>query len=60
LFSIVPHPLDPTGEPRLRCHDCPGKVYRLGPDETLGNFEVHLKNRQHYANVQARLRPGSA
>jgi SWI/SNF-related matrix-associated actin-dependent regulator of chromatin subfamily B protein 1 len=41
--------------PRIRCHDCPGKLYTPGPDTTVGNFEVHLKNRQHRERVDARV-----
>lgn len=33
--------------PRVRCIDCPGKVYTAGPEHTVLNFEVHLKNRLH-------------
>jgi len=33
----------------------PGRIYSLGPAETLNNFEVHLKNRGHRENVQARV-----
>ena len=40
--------------PRIRCHDCPGKLYQPGPDTTVGNFEVHLKNRQHRERVDTR------
>ncbi|KAL5520663.1 SNF5 [Sanghuangporus sanghuang] len=40
---------------RVKCLDCPGKLYTPGPGETLSNFEVHLKNRQHRARVQARV-----
>ncbi|TVY48883.1 SWI/SNF chromatin-remodeling complex subunit [Lachnellula occidentalis] len=40
--------------PRIRCHDCPGKLYTPGPETTVGNFEVHLKNRQHRERVEAR------
>ncbi|CZT03498.1 related to transcription factor snf5p [Rhynchosporium agropyri] len=40
--------------PRIRCHDCPGKLYTPGPERTVGNFEVHLKNRQHRERVDAR------
>ena len=32
----------------------PGKIYTLGPDETLQNFEVHLKNREHVKRRQDR------
>lgn len=40
--------------PRIRCHDCPGKLYTPGPEATVGNFEVHLKNRQHRERVELR------
>lgn len=33
--------------PRIRCHDCPGKLYTPGPDKTVENFLMHLKNRGH-------------
>ncbi|KAJ3300690.1 SWI/SNF chromatin-remodeling complex subunit [Borealophlyctis nickersoniae] len=44
-----------SGDLRLKCFDCPGKLYQPGPEETLQNFEVHLKNRHHRANVNLRL-----
>lgn len=47
--------LDPAGEWRVKCMDCPGKLYKPGPNETLDNFEVHLRNRQHRAKVNERL-----
>jgi SWI/SNF-related matrix-associated actin-dependent regulator of chromatin subfamily B protein 1 len=42
--------------PRIRCRDCPGKSYTAGPDMTVQNFEVHLKNRVHRERVAARLK----
>ncbi|KAI9678922.1 MAG: SWI/SNF chromatin-remodeling complex subunit [Trizodia sp. TS-e1964] len=39
---------------RIRCHDCPGKLYTPGPGKTLDNFEVHLKNRVHRERVEVR------
>jgi SWI/SNF-related matrix-associated actin-dependent regulator of chromatin subfamily B member 1 len=41
--------------PRIRCIDCPGKLYT--PDSTLGmtNFEVHLRNRHHREKVLQRV-----
>jgi SWI/SNF-related matrix-associated actin-dependent regulator of chromatin subfamily B member 1 len=42
--------------PRIRCHDCPGKLYTPGPGETTDNFEIHLKNRQHREKVEKRVR----
>ncbi|KAH6850056.1 SNF5-like protein [Chaetomium sp. MPI-CAGE-AT-0009] len=44
--------------PRIRCRDCPGKSYTAGPDTTVQNFEVHLKNRAHRERVLARLGKG--
>lgn len=41
--------------PRIRCNDCPGKLYTPGPDATVGNFEIHLKNRQHRERVELRM-----
>lgn len=41
--------------PRLRCVDCPGKLYTAGPGQTVENFEVHLKNRLHRTNVEKRV-----
>ncbi|KAF2878107.1 hypothetical protein BDV95DRAFT_480117 [Massariosphaeria phaeospora] len=40
--------------PRIRCNDCPGKLYTAGPEHTLENFEIHLKNRGHRTNVEKR------
>ncbi|KAF1963286.1 SNF5-domain-containing protein [Byssothecium circinans] len=40
--------------PRIRCVDCPGKLYNAGPEHTVGNFQMHLNNRAHRANVDRR------
>ena len=32
------------------------QLYNLGPDETLTGFQVHFKNKQHRANVEARIK----
>jgi SWI/SNF-related matrix-associated actin-dependent regulator of chromatin subfamily B protein 1 len=40
--------------PRIRCLDCPGKLYNAGPEHTVSNFELHLKNRVHMGNVAKR------
>jgi SWI/SNF-related matrix-associated actin-dependent regulator of chromatin subfamily B protein 1 len=46
--------------PRIRCIDCPGKLYNAGPDHTVENFRMHVANRQHKANVEKRnAKPGS-
>ena len=41
--------------PRIKCLDCPGKLYTPGPGESVENFEVHLKIRKHREEVEARL-----
>ena len=41
--------------PRIRCLDCPGKLYTPGPGTAVENFEVHLKNRAHREKVEARI-----
>ncbi|KAF2195470.1 SNF5-domain-containing protein [Zopfia rhizophila CBS 207.26] len=46
--------------PRIRCTDCPGKLYTSGPGLTVENFEVHLRNRQHKASVEKRMGKASA
>ncbi|KAK4123162.1 SNF5-like protein [Parathielavia appendiculata] len=66
--SFVPLPL-PAGEPippavqfawlpRIKCLDCPGKSYTAGPETTVQNFEVHVKNRTHRERVMARVKRG--
>ncbi|KAJ7764511.1 SNF5-domain-containing protein [Mycena maculata] len=44
-----------TPEWRIKCLDCPGKLYQPGPDETLSNYEVHLRNRLHRQRVNDRM-----
>ena len=41
--------------PRIRCLDCPGKLYVTGPGMTAERFEAHLKNRKHREAVDKRL-----
>ncbi|KAJ9119163.1 hypothetical protein QFC22_003655 [Naganishia vaughanmartiniae] len=41
---------------RIKCLDCMGKIYSLGPGQTLDNFEKHLRNKQHLSNVEARTK----
>ncbi|KAI9826310.1 MAG: SWI/SNF chromatin-remodeling complex subunit [Thelocarpon impressellum] len=59
--TIQPPPPPPPGGvkhqylPRIRCNDCPGKLYTPGPDTTVGNFEVHLRNGAHRRNVERRV-----
>ncbi|KTW28693.1 uncharacterized protein T551_02543 [Pneumocystis jirovecii RU7] len=45
---------------RIRCNDCPGKLYIPGPALTVENFEIHLKNRSHRIRVEERLRMSSS
>lgn len=40
--------------PRIKCLDCPGKLYTPGPGMGVENFEVHLKNRLHREKVEKR------
>jgi SWI/SNF-related matrix-associated actin-dependent regulator of chromatin subfamily B protein 1 len=42
--------------PRLRCNDCPGKLYTALPGSVEGDFEVHLRNRNHRERVEKRMR----
>jgi len=44
--------------PRIKCNDCPGKLYTVGPGTTVENFEIHLKNRLHKDRVLARTKAG--
>lgn len=46
--------------PRIRCRDCPGKLYTPGPGMTVENFEVHLRNRQHKERVEERIGKGGS
>ncbi len=41
--------------PRIKCKDCPGKLYTPGPEMGVNNFEVHLKNRIHREKVEKRV-----
>jgi len=40
--------------PRIRCNDCPGKLYTAIPGKVVDDFEVHLRNRNHREAVQRR------
>ncbi|KIW05581.1 uncharacterized protein PV09_03456 [Verruconis gallopava] len=44
--------------PRIRCNDCPGKSYNAKPADVVQNFMVHLNNRKHRDQVEARIRNG--
>ncbi|KAI0840034.1 hypothetical protein F5Y06DRAFT_246496 [Hypoxylon sp. FL0890] len=40
--------------PRIRCHDCPGRLYVPG-DALASQFELHLRNIHHRERVAQRL-----
>ena len=40
--------------PRIRCNDCPGKLYTATPGKVVDDFEVHLRNRMHREKVSHR------
>ena len=42
--------------PRIKCLDCPGKLYTPGPEAGVTNFEVHLKNKVHRERVDERMK----
>lgn len=44
--------------PRIKCLDCPGRLYNAGPEHTVSNFETHLNNRGHVTNVAKRTGRG--
>lgn len=46
--------------PRIRCVDCPGKLYNVGPEHTVGNFQMHLNNKLHKENVKKRTKKHSS
>lgn len=41
-------------EVKVKCYDC-DRVYMPGPNRTLSNFEVHLRNKQHCKLVRDRI-----
>ena len=46
--------------PRIKCNDCPGKLYTAQPGKVVEDFQVHLRNRQHRERVQGRQGGSSA
>lgn len=46
--------------PRIKCLDCPGKSYTAGPENSVQNFEVHVRNQKHQKQVAARLAAAGA
>ncbi|CAZ82293.1 unnamed protein product [Tuber melanosporum] len=57
---LPPHSTNPNAKykysPRIRCHDCPGKLYTPGPSQSIENFLTHLKNRGHRERVDQRVK----
>ncbi|KAL9531175.1 SWI/SNF chromatin-remodeling complex subunit [Sphaerulina musiva] len=45
--------------PRIRCNDCPGKLYTAVPGKVIQDFSVHLRNRVHREMVNTRKQGGS-
>jgi len=45
--------------PRIRCNDCPGKLYTASLGKVVEDFEVHLRNRYHRNSVQSRQQAGN-
>ncbi|KAJ7072654.1 SNF5-domain-containing protein [Mycena amicta] len=58
-FEVICKANTTDWEWRIKCLDCPGKVYITGPDQTLSNYELHLKNRLHRQRVNERMRNSS-
>ncbi|CUS15031.1 unnamed protein product [Tuber aestivum] len=60
---LPPHSTNPNVRykysPRIRCHDCPGKLYTPGPSQSIENFLTHLKNRGHRERVDQRVKQQS-
>jgi len=56
LANISPENIIYQWLPRIRCNDCPGKVYTALPGSAAENFEIHLKNRQHRERVENRIK----
>ena len=41
--------------PRIKCFDCPGKLYTAEPGCVIEDFRVHLGNRKHKENLERRM-----
>ncbi|KAK7057551.1 hypothetical protein R3P38DRAFT_2841689 [Favolaschia claudopus] len=59
-FEVIPKATAVEWEWRLKCLDCPGKLYMPGEGRTLDNYELHLKNRLHRRRVSDRMRNSTA
>ncbi|CAH0026815.1 unnamed protein product [Clonostachys rhizophaga] len=51
----VPEGVKHVWLPRIRCLDCPTKLYTPGPDMTAQKFEAHLRFSSHKEKVRQRL-----
>ncbi|KAK6329815.1 hypothetical protein TWF730_006113 [Orbilia blumenaviensis] len=59
FWAVMHHPshdLSKPAEPRIRCADCPDMLYFPGPDQSIENFRVHLRNIRHLNRVETRKR----
>ncbi|KAI9809412.1 MAG: SWI/SNF chromatin-remodeling complex subunit [Phylliscum demangeonii] len=56
---LPPAAYKPQWLPRIRCKDCPGRLYTPGPGMTVENFETHLKNQHHRRKVAQRVGAGA-
>lgn len=54
-YQLMQQDVEWVFAPRIRCRDCPGKLYTPGPGMSAENFTVHLRNKQHRANVNKRV-----
>ncbi|PBL03179.1 hypothetical protein ARMGADRAFT_913067 [Armillaria gallica] len=56
-FEVALRKVTANSDPewRIKCLDCPGKLFKPGPGETLSNFEVHLRNKTHRRVVEKRV-----
>lgn len=54
-FELIQKKASTDDNWRIKCLDCPGKLYKPGPDETLNNFEGHLRFTGHTKTVERRL-----
>ncbi|KAL9607427.1 MAG: hypothetical protein Q9167_007662, partial [Letrouitia subvulpina] len=43
----------------IKCWNCLGNLYFVGPGKTLKNFQIHLKNSLHEESVKSRLQEGA-
>lgn len=64
IAPIIYQPLPPNLKwmylPGIIRHDCTDRLYKLGPCNSLNNFELHLNTNCHWTNVSARLRHSMA